>query len=124
MRKGRHERAGRAAKCRPGHPRRASCVRGVGGVHHVADTEALLRRFHDLLSPRGIVCVVDLDAEDGAFHGPGFQGHNGFDRDELARQLGRAGFAEVRITTACEIAKETSAGSKRFPLFLATATRG
>lgn len=92
-------------------------------LHHVADTEALLRRFHDLLSPGGIACIVDLDEEGGAFHEPGFQGHNGFDRAELARQLGRAGFAGVRITTAYEMTKETSAGPRRFPLFLATATR-
>jgi len=91
-------------------------------LHHVADTEALLRRFHDLLTPRGFVCLADLDKEDGAFHGPGFQGHNGFDRDDLAALLGRAGFADVRIVTACEIEKRTTAGQRRFPVFLATAS--
>ena len=92
-------------------------------LHHVADTEALLRRFHDVLSAHGIVCIVDLDTEDGAFHGPGVQVHNGFDREDLAGQLERAGFVSVHITTACEITKETRGGPRRFPLFLATATR-
>ena len=92
-------------------------------LHHVADTEALLRRFHAILAPGGIACVVDLDREGGAFHGPGFQGHDGFDREDISRQLRRAGFADVRVTTAYEFEKETSAGPRRFPLFLAIATR-
>ncbi len=92
-------------------------------LHHVPDTQGLLRRFHELLSPGGVVCVADLDKEDGSFHGPGFQGHNGFDRGDLGGQLERAGFAGVRFTTACEMEKQTSAGPRRFPVFLATATR-
>lgn len=92
-------------------------------LHHVPDTEALLRRFHDILAPGGTVCVVDLDEDGGAFHGPGFEGHNGFDRREIARRLERSGFAGARVTTACEVVKETEAGPRRFPLFLATATR-
>jgi ubiquinone/menaquinone biosynthesis C-methylase UbiE len=92
-------------------------------LHHVADTEALLRRFHEVLAPGGIACIVDLDEEGGAFHEPGFQGHNGFERGELARQLRRAGFEDVRITTAYEMTKVTSGVARRFPLFLAVATK-
>lgn len=92
-------------------------------LHHVPDTQGLLRRFHELLSPRGALCIADLDKEDGAFHGPGFQGHNGFDRGDLTRQLAQAGFTGVRITTVCEVEKPTSAGPRLFPVFLATATR-
>ena len=92
-------------------------------LHHVADTEALLRRLHDILSPGGILCVSDLDKEDGAFHGPGFDGHNGFEREEIVRQLGRAGFADARTTTAYVMEKQTGDGSRRYPLFLATARR-
>ena len=105
------------------HDERYDLVCTLMTLHHVADTEALLRRFHDLLSRDGIVCVADLDKEDGAFHGPGFEGHNGFDRDEFARQLVRAGFGDVRFTTPCEFAKQTSGGPRRFSLFLAIATR-
>ncbi len=92
-------------------------------LHHVADTAGLLTRFRELLSPGGSVCVADLDREDGSFHGDGFQGHNGFDRGAFAAQLERAGFSDVRFTTAYEIEKVTAGGSRRYPVFLATATR-
>jgi 2-polyprenyl-3-methyl-5-hydroxy-6-metoxy-1,4-benzoquinol methylase len=92
-------------------------------LHHVPDTDRLLRTFHGLLVPGGYVCAADLDREDGAFHGPGFDGHNGFDRGELAGRLERAGFADVRFVTACEIEKQTGEGLRRFPVFLATAKR-
>jgi 2-polyprenyl-3-methyl-5-hydroxy-6-metoxy-1,4-benzoquinol methylase len=92
-------------------------------LHHVPDTEAMLLRFRELLSPGGAVCIADLDKEDGAFHGVGFRGHNGFERAVLAGQLERAGFAGVRLATAYEMEKRTSAGVRRFPIFLATATR-
>lgn len=105
-------------------PERYDLICTLLTLHHVPDTESVLRRFHALLSPGGVVCAVDLDREDGAFHGPGFQGHNGFDREDVAAQLGRAGFRDVRVATACEIAKETDAGTRRFPLFLATGRRG
>jgi len=69
-------------------------------LHHIADTEALLRKLCALLAPGGRLCVGDLDAEGGAFHGPGFDGHNGFDRAMLAAQARAAGFARVSFTTA------------------------
>ena len=37
-------------------------------LHHVADTEGLLRKFSALLSPNGILCIADLDTEPRLFH--------------------------------------------------------
>ena len=88
-------------------------------LHHVADTEGLLARFHDALEPGGFLCLSDLDSEDGSFHGPGFDGHSGFDRVRLAASLARAGFEEVRLETAFEICK----GGRAYPAFLAVARR-
>jgi ubiquinone/menaquinone biosynthesis C-methylase UbiE len=88
-------------------------------LHHVADTEALLRKLHGVLEPGGHLCVSDLDTEDGSFHGPGFDGHAGFDRKALAAAMERAGFAEVRFETAFEIRK----AGRTYPAFLATARR-
>jgi 2-polyprenyl-3-methyl-5-hydroxy-6-metoxy-1,4-benzoquinol methylase len=92
-------------------------------LHHVPDTDAILRAFHDLVAPGGVLCVSDLDAEDGSFHGHGFTGHHGFDRAELAARIERAGFRDVRLSTPAEIEKETAAGRRKFPLFLAIASR-
>ncbi len=92
-------------------------------LHHIPDVDAFLQKVHGLVSPGGFVCISDLDAEDGAFHGPGFTGHNGFRRDDLAARLARAGFEDVRLETACEVVKDTASGRRTFPLFLATAVR-
>lgn len=93
-------------------------------LHHVPDTDALLREFHAALRPDGHVCVADLDAEDGSFHGPEFDGHGGFDRTALAARLKRAGFRDVRFTTPYVIVKGTGAAKRRYPVFLAVARRG
>jgi SAM-dependent methyltransferase len=90
-------------------------------LHHIPDTGIVLGKFRALLAPGGRVCISDLDREDGSFHGPGFGGHHGFDRAALGGQLERAGFRNVRFTTACEIVKQTGAGPRGYPVFLAVA---
>ncbi len=92
-------------------------------LHHIADTDRILRRFHELLRPGGILCVSDLDREDGAFHGPGFDGHNGFSRDDLGARFRRAGFRDVRFSTPCEVTKPVGGVERRFPIFLAVGAR-
>lgn len=92
-------------------------------LHHIPDTDAILGAFHRLLSSGGILCVADLDREDGSFHGPEFTGHKGFDRAELGARLERSGFHDVRFDTVFEIQKATAAGPRAFPVFLAFAER-
>jgi 2-polyprenyl-3-methyl-5-hydroxy-6-metoxy-1,4-benzoquinol methylase len=90
-------------------------------LHHVADTAGLLRAFRGLLEPEGVVCLADLDAEDGSFHGAGVEVHHGLDRGVLAGQLEAAGFQEVRFETVLEIRKEAEGGARRYSVFLVTA---
>jgi ubiquinone/menaquinone biosynthesis C-methylase UbiE len=92
-------------------------------LHHIPDTDGILGAFHRLLPAGGLLCLADLDREDGSFHGPGFTGHNGFDRADLGARLERSGFRNVRFETVCEVRKETAAGLRAFPLFLAIAER-
>lgn len=92
-------------------------------LHHVADTGRLLRAFHDLLRPGGWLGIADLDQEDGSFHGPGFVGHNGFDRAALRAQLVNAGFNGVEFSTCHVMKKATDEGIQEYPLFLAVAAR-
>ena len=92
-------------------------------LHHVAEVARLLRTFHDLLRPGGWLAVADLDQEDGSFHGPGFTGHNGFDRAALRAQLVDAGFGEVNFSTGYVMKKATDQGMREYPLFLAVAAR-
>ena len=66
-------------------------------LHHVDDTEAILRTFRDLLNDGGHLLIVDLDKEDGSFHSdvPGFDGHNGFEQSALRGLTENAGFTKV-----------------------------
>jgi len=93
-------------------------------LHHVADTDRILRSFHATLTTNGLLCIADLDAEDGSFHGAGFDGHLGFDRARLGAQARKAGFATVEFSTVYEIEKEVGGRSRRYPVFLMLAERG
>lgn len=90
-------------------------------MHHVADTEALLRTLREHLNPGGRIAIADLDTEAGDFHPREVEGvyHYGFDRDALAARFEAVGFEDVRFATACEVAKE----DRSYPIFLVTATR-
>ena len=92
-------------------------------LHHVPDTDHILRIFHDLLQPGGYLCIADLDQEDGSFHGPEVDVHHGFDRDDLSLCAAQAGFADIQFQTVFSIAKERETGTRDYPAFLMTAQR-
>ena len=92
-------------------------------LHHVPDTAAILAAFHQLLVPGGWLCIADLDAEDGSFHGPEVDVHHGFDRDALARAATTAGFADVAFQTVFDIVKARDDGERAYPVFLMVARR-
>lgn len=86
-------------------------------LHHVEDVDRVLGRFADLLAPGGRVAVADLDAEDGSFHGDGFTGHHGFERDDLVRRLVAAGLDEVTVSDCGVLERDEGT----YPMFLAVA---
>jgi 2-polyprenyl-3-methyl-5-hydroxy-6-metoxy-1,4-benzoquinol methylase len=92
-------------------------------LHHVPDTDHILRVFHHLLNPGGHLCIADLDQEDGSFHGIEVDVHHGFDRADLGRHAAAAGFADVQFQTVFSIAKERENGTRDYPVFLMTARR-
>jgi len=91
-------------------------------LHHIRDIPALLSQFFSCLSPRGHLCIADLDRDDGRFHESNTGVfHFGFDRNELRSLLVDAGFQDVNTVTAAEIAKPTAGGEMRtFAVFLMT----
>ena len=89
--------------------------------HHVQDTDRLLHSLFSLLKPAGHLCVADLDREDGSFHGPGFTGRNGFDRDNLAQRAVSAGFRNVVFETVFDMRKSVNGATKSYPVFLMVA---
>jgi 2-polyprenyl-3-methyl-5-hydroxy-6-metoxy-1,4-benzoquinol methylase len=93
-------------------------------LHHIPDTKNILNKFHAMLEPSGILCIADLDKEDGTFHTDGTTDvHLGFERDELQRWVEDAGFADVKFSTAFEIKKKIDNIEKTFPVFLLTARK-
>lgn len=90
-------------------------------LHHIPQLSPVLSGFHALLEVGGHVAIADLDAEDGSFHSglDGFDGHDGFERRVLSRQLEEAGFADVRFTDCTTIVKD----GQEFSVFLAVARR-
>lgn len=93
-------------------------------LHHIEDAKGILRKFHALLKPSGILCIADLDKEDGSFHTDGTTDvHKGFDRVELQGWVEDSGFTDIKFTTAFEIKKKTGSIEKEFPVFLLTARK-
>jgi 2-polyprenyl-3-methyl-5-hydroxy-6-metoxy-1,4-benzoquinol methylase len=90
-------------------------------LHHVRTLAPVLAGLVELLDPGGYLCIADLDSEDGSFHAHrhDFDGHQGFDRAELARSLEAAGLSEVVVANCTEVVKEGTA----YPVFLATARK-
>lgn len=93
-------------------------------MHHIPDVVALLRTFRGMLKPGGWLALVDLDSEDGSFHGRDVPGvmHHGFDRDALQAELRAAGFVETSARTAHTVSKTAADGRvSHYPVFLITA---
>lgn len=86
-------------------------------IHHVKDTEALLKKFYTLLDTDGTIALADLETEDGGFHSDNTGVHHyGFDKDEFLAIAKKVGFRDLCI-------KSVSIASKphgEFPIFLLT----
>ena len=88
-------------------------------LHHILDLDPVLTAFRELLDDQGRLVVVDLVAEDGSFHGPGFEGHDGFGRDDLTARLAAVGLTVGSFEHCTEITK----GDVVYPVFLTVAVR-
>lgn len=110
--------------CDPLPDERFDLIHSLMTLHHIDDTDAVLRALHALLKSPGTLCLADLDSEDGSFHGADFSGHPGFDRETLQRQASEAGFRNIRFTTVFTIRKAlATGGEKDFPVFLMVAEK-
>ena len=93
-------------------------------LHHIADTTAALSGMLQLLVPGGQLVVLDLDTEDGSFHGSIGQDvhHSGFDRDELANISRHLGYVDVRVDDGGRVGGAEHEDVS-YPMFLLTARR-
>ena len=93
-------------------------------LHHVDDVALIIKKFYDLLKPKGYLAIADLYSEDGSFHGSGFRGHKGFDPQVLSGLLEKEGYGCVNHRKVYVISKKISDDIiKQFDVFLITAQR-
>lgn len=93
-------------------------------LHHVADTETIIKRFGKLLNPGGYLAIADLYEEDGSFHGEGFNGHMGFNLENFSAIVRKNSFINISHRTCFVIDRKISeTESKKFEVFLLIATR-
>lgn len=88
-------------------------------LHHVPDVPRALAAFHELLNADGWLCIADLDAEDGSFHGEGARVHHGFERGALRAALAAAGFADIAVGDCWKVER----GGRAYSVFLACCRR-
>lgn len=89
-------------------------------LHHILEIDKILEIFNAMLKIGGYLCIADLVKEDGSFHTnvPGFDGHNGFDREALSAVLSNHGFKVVYNEIPLEIEKEFDEKVRKYPVFL------
>ncbi|SFD01847.1 class I SAM-dependent DNA methyltransferase [Clostridium uliginosum] len=94
-------------------------------LHHIHNTEAIIKNFYKLLNKNGYLCIVDLDEEDGSFHKkyPDFDGHNGFNQEELKSILINAGFNDIESKTFYYDEKIIEGQKVKYSLFLMKARK-
>ena len=89
--------------------------------HHIEDYQFLLEKIFEMLKPNGMVAIADLEAEDGSFHSVDTEiAHKGFEKGAFAESLKKAGFVDVKCTTAFVIPGSVRGSERDYPIFLAT----
>jgi len=89
-------------------------------LHHIPDVNSIVNVFNSILKMGGYLCIADLVKEDGSFHSEhdNFDGHNGFDRNELSVILAKNNFNVEYYKEPFEIVKTINDEEKKYPLFL------
>ncbi len=101
-------------------PEQFDLIATVMTLHHIHDLAPVLAGFVAMLDDGGRLCLADLVKEDGSFHSdPGFDGHHGFDLEELAGQLEAVHLADVHV----ELVHDVMKNGRAYPVFLATCAK-
>lgn len=85
-------------------------------MHHIKDTNMFFKKSYDALKDGGILCINDLDKEDGSFHkdqnNDGVE-HYGYEKEELFSIAKNLGFEVL----AYEIVYNQLKNEQYYPLF-------
>ncbi|UTJ05268.1 class I SAM-dependent methyltransferase [Arcobacter roscoffensis] len=85
-------------------------------MHHIKDTNMFARKCFEALKKDGIVCINDLEKEDGTFHkkhnNEGVE-HFGFEKEDVCKIFENQGFEIV----SCDTVFKHERNDKEYPLF-------
>lgn len=89
-------------------------------LHHIVDIEMTLKNLYLLLEQGGYLCIVELNEDDGSFHKAeeDFQGHNGFNQENLKRIIEKIGLTQVESHTFYKDKKIIDEISVNYSLFI------
>lgn len=99
---------------------RVDAIYSLLTLHHIRDYRKALKASKGRLLPGGYLCIADLEKEDGSFHAhiPGYDLHNGFERDHICNILQDLALDIVHNEICYVIDSDKSGQLKSFPLFL------
>jgi len=95
-------------------------------LHHIKNLDLILSKFNQILVEDGYLIIADLEKEDGSFHSDSdnFDGHYGFDRQEIENILLKNGFHSIFYKTFHTIVKQRNGDKiKKYPVFILIAEK-
>lgn len=94
-------------------------------LHHIVNINKVLEKLYSLLSLEGELYIVDLVEEDGTFHGSekDFEGHNGFNQNDLMETLKNIGFKDIRDKVFYKGSKSIEERNVDYELFIMIARK-
>lgn len=89
-------------------------------LHHIIDIRTTLENLYGLLMDNGYLCIVELLEDDGSFHKleKDFNGHNGFNQNELKELLEELGFNSIVTNIFYNDVKIIEGSEINYSLFL------
>lgn len=89
-------------------------------LHHIIDIKTTLKKLYEKLIDTGYLCIVELVEDDGSFHKfeKDFNGHNGFNQNQLKKLLEELGFKSVVTNIFYNNVKVTEGSEINYSLFL------
>lgn len=107
----------------PLHDVEVDTVVTVLALHHIRSLRTVLARFRSLLPEGGRLLIIDMDEDGGVWHQhqEEFDGHHGFNREDLERWLEEECFQVRSVKTIHSMTRMIDGQPHRVPLFLVDA---
>lgn len=96
------------------------CIFNMMVMHHITNHREVAGMFYENLNPKGELYVIDLEPEDGGFHGDDDSvAHEGIDKDILKEIMVEAGFEDISFYKGIDVEKN----GKSYPTFIMRALK-